>query len=262
MKNFLQNMELPPLAGRLAGKARGAGFTLIELLVVIAIIALLASILFPVFGRARENARRSSCTSNLKQIGLGIMQYVQDYDEAYPLSRTPDYGPMVFTGGTSWGEWKIRTFPYVKSMDVYTCPSAAAKVMGQFRNTPYGNMTFAEICSYGVNEFVFADGNAATVTPVKISQIGKVSEMAMVADATYPVWNNPNRVYNSNYSTAPTAVPAEPDVKWARHFEGSVVVFADGHAKYRTQPQMGPLVAAPNAYQFGLPYHFNDPRLK
>lgn len=62
-------------------------FTLIELLVVIAIIAILSAILFPVFGRARENARRSSCQSNLKQIGLGIMQYVQDYDGYYPYVR-------------------------------------------------------------------------------------------------------------------------------------------------------------------------------
>ena len=67
-------------------KTRSA-FTLIELLVVIAIIAILAAILFPVFARARENARRSSCTSNLKQIGIGILQYVQDYDETYPRSR-------------------------------------------------------------------------------------------------------------------------------------------------------------------------------
>ncbi|HEX8834883.1 MAG TPA: DUF1559 domain-containing protein, partial [Abditibacteriaceae bacterium] len=62
------------------------GFTLIELLVVIAIIAILASILFPVFARARENARRSSCQSNLKQIGLGIAQYTQDYDERTPAT--------------------------------------------------------------------------------------------------------------------------------------------------------------------------------
>ena len=60
------------------------GFTLIELLVVIAIIAILAAILFPVFARARENARRSSCLSNMKQIGLGMMQYSQDNDERYP----------------------------------------------------------------------------------------------------------------------------------------------------------------------------------
>lgn len=68
-----------------ADRSKGSkGFTLIEILVVIAIIALLAAILFPVFARARENARRTSCASNLKQIGLGIMQYTQDYDERMP----------------------------------------------------------------------------------------------------------------------------------------------------------------------------------
>ena len=68
-----------------AAKSANRGFTLIELLIVIAIITILASILFPVFARARENARRSACQSNLKQIGLGLMQYVQDYDERMPL---------------------------------------------------------------------------------------------------------------------------------------------------------------------------------
>ena len=74
------------------------GFTLIELLVVIAIISVLAAILFPVFARARENARRTSCLSNLKQIGLAFLQYTQDYDEAYPLTS---YGatPISWTIG-------------------------------------------------------------------------------------------------------------------------------------------------------------------
>src|SRR3954471_18682394 len=90
------------------------GFTLIELLVVIAIIALLAAILFPVFGRARENARRSSCQSNLKQIALGIKQYVQDYDERYPLEQA---------GGANRTGWAIQVQPYLKSSQIFQCPS-------------------------------------------------------------------------------------------------------------------------------------------
>src|SRR6202142_1298309 len=74
-----------PLCHRQSRSRRGAGFTLIELLVVIAIIAILAAILFPVFAQARESARKTVCLSNTKQLGLGIMMYVQDYDEVYPL---------------------------------------------------------------------------------------------------------------------------------------------------------------------------------
>jgi prepilin-type N-terminal cleavage/methylation domain-containing protein len=71
------------------------GFTLIELLVVIAIIAILAAILFPVFAKVREKARQTTCTSNEKQIGLGILQYVQDYDETYPLARFKNSGGVT-----------------------------------------------------------------------------------------------------------------------------------------------------------------------
>ncbi|HEX9996937.1 MAG TPA: DUF1559 domain-containing protein [Abditibacterium sp.] len=87
------------------------GFTLIELLVVIAIIAILSAILFPVFGRARENARRSSCQSNLKQIGLAMVQYSQDYDSWTPGSVNDDRS------------WVNRVFPYVKSAQLFSCPS-------------------------------------------------------------------------------------------------------------------------------------------
>src|SRR5690606_3441897 len=90
-------------------------FTLIELLVVIAIIALLAAILFPVFARVRENARRASCQTNLKQISLGILQYVQDYDETFPLS-------MDKPSGTTNG-WSATIQPYIKSSQIFQCPS-------------------------------------------------------------------------------------------------------------------------------------------
>ena len=109
-KNTMFNFT--PSAPRPA-TAKPKAFTLIELLVVIAIIAILAAILFPVFARARENARRSSCQSNLKQIGLGIMQYTQDYDEFYPKGRLYNTA----------GNWAQVTLPYIKSTQVFQCPS-------------------------------------------------------------------------------------------------------------------------------------------
>src|SRR5690606_38632404 len=91
------------------------GFTLIELLVVIAIISILASILFPVFARARENARRGSCMSNEKQLGLAALQYTQDYDERL-------FGHYSSEGGVQ-KTWMNRLQPYMKSTQIFVCPS-------------------------------------------------------------------------------------------------------------------------------------------
>jgi len=112
-------------------------FTLIELLVVIAIIAILAAILFPVFAQARESARTTSCLSNTKQVSLGVLQYLQDYDERFPLwvwcdsvnqGNPGNYGPG--TPDTPWGPWKNNHIgwdktvqPYIKNIQVFKCPS-------------------------------------------------------------------------------------------------------------------------------------------
>src|SRR5215213_5981908 len=100
------------------GSSRRRGFTLIELLVVIAIIAILAAILFPVFAQARERARTSVCTSNVRQIGLALRMYTQDYDEAFPIfyayhTRAPHKGI------------ELELLPYTKSAAIFRCPSDA-----------------------------------------------------------------------------------------------------------------------------------------
>src|SRR4051794_6915717 len=101
-------------------KNRRPAFTLIELLVVIAIIAILAAILFPVFARARESARRTTCLNNMKQVTTGILMYAQDYDEVMPYQD----GDLCDYATSRKAVWLNSIFPYVKNRQVYICPSA------------------------------------------------------------------------------------------------------------------------------------------
>lgn len=121
------------------------GFTLIELLVVIAIIAILAAILFPVFAKVREKARQTSCTSNLKQLGLAVTQYVQDNDETFPS------GVAGFTDGRGWAG---EIYPYVKSTGVYKCPDDSTS-----NTTNVNGKNEADYpVSYGFNGDLSGDG--------------------------------------------------------------------------------------------------------
>ena len=107
-------------------------FTLIELLVVIAIIAILAAILFPVFAQARDKARSASCLSNEKQIGLGLMMYTQDYDETYPTAYQYKNNTATTNGGSAGGyiHYSAMIQPYIKSENVWVCPSDKLKGVG------------------------------------------------------------------------------------------------------------------------------------
>ena len=130
-------------------------FTLIELLIIIVIISLLAAILFPAFGRAREMGRRSSCASNLKQIGLGFAQYCQDNSDFYP-------GCYMGNFGSSNSRWMDSIYPYVKSAQLFTCPSDTdvthvytgnRGVLNLAAATPTGFGSYASNQAYWGNQF-------------------------------------------------------------------------------------------------------------
>jgi prepilin-type N-terminal cleavage/methylation domain-containing protein/prepilin-type processing-associated H-X9-DG protein len=223
-------------------------FTLIELLVVIAIIAILAAILFPVFARARENARRASCMSNMKQIGLGLMQYTQDYDERYPLSShctssgcaaddldsDPSKPSGIFSGvyigyaSPTYGShrtWMDFIYPYVKSTQIFVCPSS------QFaKSTPnYGYSTaFSNYSSVsywmGVSTPYWA--------PLSLSAVTRPSEIVVIAEMSTSDSQTMSASSMRSYA-APTS--GVNQFKVVPHLDGGNAVYADGHVKWRSR---------------------------
>lgn len=158
-----------------------AGFTLIELLVVIAIIALLAAILFPVFARARENARRSSCQSNMKQLGLALIQYTQDYDEGFPAGFDNSPSPSSITGIG----WAANIFPYAKSTQVYVC-------LDDNRNTVL-DLGGPNLVSYGINGNLVNPKLDWTTWNAKLSHLNAPAKTVMLFEAAL----------NGDYLTVP-----------------------------------------------------------
>lgn len=132
---------------------RCSGFTLIEVLVVIAVIAILAAILFPTFARARENARRSSCQSNLHQIGLGFAQYTKDYDDHYPLGLQADWN----------NGWPTTVQPYIQSVEVFRCPDDDVSVLAP---ADWDLLDWAGLpISYAGNGLIGCVGDCSDATP-------------------------------------------------------------------------------------------------
>jgi len=208
-----------------AVRHRRAGFTLIELLVVIAIIAILAAILFPVFAQAREKARATTCVSNCKQMGLAMMMYSQDYDEAF----APGYsaGPP-----TAW--WITPIQPYTKDRDlggVRSCPSAPGKNW-----------------AYSMNDALSLKSPSIIPNVADMILIGEGTQnpnWGLAASSTYNFWGDasvwvprPGNISTGKGDPNATLIDRDEDTDKAagyiryRHNQGANFVYSDGHTKF------------------------------
>ena len=218
---------------------RQGAFTLIELLVVITIIAILAAILFPVFGRARENARRSSCQSNLKQIGLGALQYVQDYDEKYPGTGYSDINGNAVM-------WMDLVQPYIKSAQVFNCPSHSFSGNLKAFNSNIGTRgtsgTNKEFGSYIFNNSFYSPNLVRGPGAQALAAFGSTVTTVLVADGADAGGNADFYCFNETtpYPLVAGATPKTMRSNWGgggdnaiveRHLDTTNVLFADGHVK-------------------------------
>jgi prepilin-type N-terminal cleavage/methylation domain-containing protein len=206
---------------------RQRGFTLIELLVVIAIIAILAAILFPVFAKAREAARKTSCINNLKQVGIAVMAYVQDYDEMYPYDSLA-FSAGIGTPGNTFADtnrWVTRAQPYIKNQNVFQCPSS------QQINT--SNQPRTNLVGYWANGAVFASsGNG----PVAMAALPAPADIAMAFDGIDGM-NRDHLVFRPFWQNATTYTDTgsfdinPPNYRQGPHNETISCLWSDGHVK-------------------------------
>jgi prepilin-type N-terminal cleavage/methylation domain-containing protein/prepilin-type processing-associated H-X9-DG protein len=254
---------------------RRRGFTLIELLVVIAIIAILAAILFPVFAQAREAARKAACQSNLKQLGLGVMMYVQDYDETMPLNdgagnsagtywaypptaRSPLVASLLRNRSCCWAN---SLQPYIKNDGIYHCPSCPLTKFGNFnqaltagtREIPISYVFNGQLANSGLTAI-----QAPSVCIMMWEGYGKVSLWNYAGSIPTLTGGPPHPSY-ATATGCTVKLPSDPSFTFWIHSEGSNYLFADGHVKWRrltTDPQVSPWAVVdsqgrPSAYYPG-----------
>ncbi|NLO07304.1 MAG: DUF1559 domain-containing protein [candidate division WS1 bacterium] len=222
------------------------GFTLIELLVVIAIIAILAAILFPVFARAREKARQSSCLSNQKQIMLAILAYVQDYDERFPPYRWTQEPPSSVWYDRDNGAVSNRHFwaqsiePYLKNLQIMFCPSAQWDI---------GTM------SGGKRYLNYAYNGKLHCT--KLALWKDVASKIAIGDVGYTDTSKTPKGYLENWfiwTSNDSGNTWSQYFWWAKlHNGGGNYAFVDGHAKWlsETDRALGPVIGTSDAKLIG-----------
>lgn len=209
-------------------KRRSPGFTLIELLVVIAIIAILAAILFPVFAKAREKARQTSCLSNAKQIGIALYSYTQDWEETFPKwgfdywENWPGYTDPIFIG------WDEALQPYIKSGSIFKCPSERYQGTHQFQKAWPRHYAFNAIYNGAYNS-----------APLVIGLIKQPASKILVAEMGRNYYGYHHIVfkdgnpYNRRLIGTGTDGPADiNNLAWNRHNGGANYVMCDTHAQW------------------------------
>ncbi len=248
------------------------GFTLIELLVVIAIIAILAAILFPVFAQAREKARQTTCLSNLKQVGMGVVMYAQDYDETYPM------GSFILPGMAAAVTWQDLIEPYVKSgagatganlvgrvdAPFWICPSISSNAqnlpMAAGDQQPFATAGVSPISNFYSKAFSYVNNSNLMPTmhraalqlgwfPLGIQTLASVDAAAnrvLACEGMGYVGNTGGDDWTTNCTGVETGFPNLPGRLLGhadnycgaryRHSGGSVYALADGHAKWYKAP--------------------------
>jgi prepilin-type N-terminal cleavage/methylation domain-containing protein/prepilin-type processing-associated H-X9-DG protein len=222
-------------------RRRKNAFTLIELLVVIAIIAILAAILFPVFAKVREKARQTTCTSNLKQLNLAILQYVQDNDESYPYS-------VNYLPSNNYLQYEQVFYPYVKSTGVFTCPDDSGTKPPSFGDWPTAGYVNPFHVSYLIN-YLISPAYWASYPPATLATLNSPASTVYFTDGAATV--SANNTVTASSSVKPqgwflqdpvadnqgcASCAHDPsNVDWAgplpRHTDMVNVAFADGHVK-------------------------------